>query len=185
MGKHKSRHLDQNRKRDQFLHNPRLSRRSFSWNWVLILAGMGFLAALLYVSAAIPTPSSEAAEKQQAEGLPTGQDVRLAVASFTDGRAKFYRYVTAVGREIRFFVLRSSDGVVRAAFDACDVCYRERKGYHQSGDNMICNNCGRAFRSVNVNVVTGGCNPGPLERTLVADQIVITPAALESGASYF
>ena len=185
MGKHKSRHADQQRRRDQFLHNPRRARRRVSWNWVLILAGMGFLAVLLYVSAAIPTPSSAVSAKEQAEMVPTGQDVRLPAASFADGRAKFYRYMTAAGREIRFFVLRSSDGVVRAAFDACDVCYRERKGYHQSGDNMICNNCGRAFRSANVNVLTGGCNPGPLERTLIADQIVITPAALESGASYF
>ena len=185
MGKHKSRHFDQNGKRDQFLHNPRTVRRRVSWNWMLILAGMGFLAVLLYVSAAVPTPASEAAEKQPADTLPTGQEVRLAAASFANGQAKFYRYLTAAGREIRFFVLRSSDGVVRAAFDACDVCYRERKGYHQSGDDMICNNCGRAFRSVNVNVVTGGCNPGPLQRTVVADQIVITPAALESGVSYF
>lgn len=184
MGKHKSRHFDQNRKRDQFLNTSRGARRRFSWNWVLILAGMGFLGTLLYVSAAIPTPSAAAA-KPEAQTLPTGQDVRLAAASFADGRAKFYRYVTGEGREIRFFVLRSSDGVVRAAFDACDVCYRERKGYHQSGDDMVCNNCGRAFRSVDVNVITGGCNPGPLPRTLVADQIVITPAALESGASYF
>ncbi len=181
MGKHKSRHADSNRRRDQFVYN---SRRRFSWNWILILAGIGFLGALLYVSAAIPTPS-QASEKQPAETMPTGQDVRLPAASFADGRARFFRYVNATGREIRFFVLRGSDGAVRAAFDACDVCYRERKGYHQSGDDMICNNCGRAFRSVNINVITGGCNPGPLQRTLVADQIVITPAALESGASYF
>ena len=46
MGKHKSRHFDQNRKRDQFLQNSR-RRRGFSWNWVLILAGIGFLGALL------------------------------------------------------------------------------------------------------------------------------------------
>lgn len=184
MGKHKSRHVDQNARREQFLAS-RPVRRSFSWNWILILGGLGFLSVLLYVSAAIPTPSTEASERQQAETLATGQEVRLAAASFEDGHARFYRYLTAAGREIRFFVIRSSDGVVRAAFDACDVCYRERKGYHQSGDNMICNNCGRAFRSVNVNVITGGCNPGPLERILVADQIDITPAALERGASYF
>lgn len=185
MGKHKSRHIDQNRRREQFLNNQSLARRRFSWNWVLILGGLGFLAALLYVSASAPTPSTEAYAKQPAETFPAGQDVRLPAASFADGRARFYRYMTAAGREIRFFVLRSSDGIVRAAYDACDVCYRERKGYHQSGDNMICNNCGRAFQSVNVNVITGGCNPGPLERTMAGDQIVITTAALDRGSSYF
>jgi len=81
-------------------------------------------------------------------------------------------------------VLRSSDSAVRAAFDACDVCDRERKGYHQTGDNMVCNNCGKAVRSVDVSVITGGCHPGPLEHTITGDQIVITTAALERGATY-
>jgi uncharacterized membrane protein len=185
MGKHTSRHIDQHRRREQFLKQSAAARRHFSWNWVLILGGLGFLAAVLYVSASIPTPDADASNVQPAETLPTGQEVRLATTSFTDGRARFYRYTTAAGREIRFFVIRSSDGVIRAAFDACDVCFWSRRGYHQSRDTMICNNCGRAFHSVDVNVVTGGCNPGPLERTIASDHVVITPAAIERGASYF
>ena len=185
MGKHKSREIDRNRRREQFLETQRARRRGFSWNWILILGGLGFLAALLYVSASAPTSSAEASDVQTAETLSAGQDVQFPAALFTDGRARFYRYVAATGREIRFFVLRSSDGVVRAAFDACDVCYRERRGYHQSGDNMICNNCGQAFHSANVNVVTGRCNPGPLERTIAGDRVVITTASLERGVSYF
>ena len=183
MGKHKSRYHDQGRRREQFL-NPRRNRRALSWNWVLILGGLGFLAALLYVSAATPTSSVDASAPEPAETLMPGQDVRLSLASFADGRARFY-HTTAGGRDVRFFVIRSADGVVRAAFDACDVCYPKRRGYHQVGDNMICNNCGRAFRSVDVNVITGGCNPGALERTIVGDQAVITSAAIERGASYF
>ncbi len=184
MGKHKSRQIDQNRRREQFVSDRSRRRRRFSWNWVLMLGGLGFLIALLYVSASAP-PSAESRGLQQAEMVPTGQDVRLPAASFADGRTHFYRYTTAAGRDIRFFVLRSSDGVVRAAYDACDVCYLERKGYHQAGDNMVCNNCGRTFRSVDVNVVTGGCNPAALERTMVADQVLITRTAIERGVSYF
>ena len=183
MGKHKSRHHNHEQRREAFLTNTSRARARFSWNWMLILGGLAFLAVLLYVSVAVPVPSETVLA--QAESLPAGQEVRLAASQFTDGKARFYRYATAAGREIRFFVLKSSDGVVRAAFDACDVCYRERKGYHQRGDAMVCNNCGRSFRSVDVNVITGGCNPGPLQRTLAGDQVVIAAASIESGVNYF
>jgi uncharacterized membrane protein len=85
-----------------------------------------------------------------------GTDVSLPVATFADGRARFYRYATSAGREVRFFVMKSSDGVLRAAFDACDTCYRDKLGYHQEGDVMVCNKCGRTFRSVDINVLQGG-----------------------------
>ena len=114
-----------------------------------------------------------------------GSDVTLPVSTFADGAARFYRYTTTAGREARFFVMKSSDGVVRAAFDACDTCYRERKGYRQQGDVMVCNSCRRTFRSVDINVLQGGCNPGPLERTVVGDQLVLTGASIELGAMYF
>lgn len=185
MGKHKSRHHNRDQRRDAFLPNKAGARSRVPWNWMLILAGLGFLAVVLYVSIAVPVPSETVLARTEAGSLPTGQDLRLATSLFNDGKARFYRYTTATGREIRFFVLRSSDGVVRAAFDACDVCYEKRRGYHQRGDVMICNNCGRSFRSVNVNVITGGCNPGPLERTLTSDQVVIAAASIEAGANYF
>jgi uncharacterized membrane protein len=107
------------------------------------------------------------------------------VATFTDGQARFYKYVTAAGQDIRFFVMKSADGVIRAAYDACDVCYRQRKGYHQEGDDMVCNNCGRHFPSTAINTIEGGCNPAPLQRAIQGSQVVITAAAMGAGASYF
>ena len=151
------------------------------------LAGIAFLAiaGVTIYFGLTRSSATEAVSLTQAEVLPSGQDVRLPASLFDDGHAHFYRYTTSTGREIRFFVLRSSDGVIRAAFDACDVCYRERKGYHQQGDDMVCNNCGRHFRSVDVNVLTGGCNPTPLQRTADGSQIVMRTADLDLGAAYF
>lgn len=170
MGKHKSRYLDHNRR----------------WNWALILGGLGLLAVFLYLSASIPTPAAIArANLQPAETVETGQDVRLTTAAFNDGRAHFYRYTTAAGREIRFFVIRSSDGVLRAAFDACDACFRSRRGFRQSGEKMICNNCGGAVRSADVNATPARCAPATLDRTIAGDHVVITAAAIERGTSYF
>ena len=95
----------------------------------------------------------------------------LPVALFADGKARFYRYDDGAGVTIQYFVLKSSDGVIRAAFDACDSCWPAGKGYRQEGDEMVCNNCRRRFPSVQVNVVKGGCNPAPLRRSVrVKDQ---------------
>lgn len=145
------------------------------------------LSALLGVVLVYVIVSGSRASSQVAitEIAGAGSDVTLPVATFADGAARFYRYTTTAGREVRFFVMKSSDGVVRAAFDACDTCYRERKGYHQQGDVMVCNNCRRTFRSVDINVLQGGCNPAPLERTVVGDQLVLTAASIELGAMYF
>lgn len=183
MSKHRNRLPEPRSRRDQFTTTP---RRDVPWNWIVIACGLVFLGTVLYISAALPaTSAAQAQELQPAETVPSGQDFRLSAATLTDGKARYFRYVSASGRELRFFVLRSADGVIRAAFDACAVCYRERRGYHQAGDNMICNNCGKAFRSVDVNVITGGCNPEALRRSLAGDQVLITSADLDSGAIYF
>jgi uncharacterized membrane protein len=114
-----------------------------------------------------------------------GQDVRIPIAEVNDGKAKFYNYTLSNNQEIRFFVIKSSDGVIRTAFNACDVCYEARRGYHQEGDDMVCNKCGQHFPSIRVNEVKGGCNPAPLERTVEGDHLVINANDLQRGAFYF
>lgn len=110
--------------------------------------------------------------------------VAIPVDQVNDGKAHYFDY-KAKGKEIRFFLVRSADGVIRAAFDACDVCYRSRKGYSQSGDYMVCNNCGMRFHSTRINVVKGGCNPSPLKRERRGDQMIIRAEDILSGARYF
>jgi len=110
--------------------------------------------------------------------------VRLTADAFADGNARYFRYQGKQGA-IDFFLVKSQDGVIRAAFDSCDVCYKEKKGYRQEGNKMVCNNCDMAFRTDMINQVKGGCNPAPLERNLVGNEIVIRVAALERGDRYF
>ncbi len=110
--------------------------------------------------------------------------VRLALAGISDGKAHFYTFQGS-GKAIPFFVLKSSDGVIRAAFDACDVCFPARKGYHQEGDEMVCNNCGTRFPSTSINDVRGGCNPAPLERQIEGDSLIIKASDILAGARYF
>jgi uncharacterized membrane protein len=108
------------------------------------------------------------------------------VAQFDDGKAHYFSHNDPVsGTEIRFFVLKSSDGIVRAAFDACDVCWPANKGYAQEGDAMVCRNCGRRFASVKINEVKGGCNPAPLKRAIVGDRLVVQVSDILEGKPYF
>lgn len=114
-----------------------------------------------------------------------GQDVRIPLSEVNNGKANFFNYTIADNQEISFFVVKSSDGIIRAAFNACDVCYEKRLGYHQEGDDMVCNKCGQHFPSIRVNEVKGGCNPAPLERTVEGDLLVIKANDLRQGAFYF
>lgn len=112
-------------------------------------------------------------------------EVTYPVKTFQDGKARFYEYKTGDGITIKYFILKSSDGVIRAAFDACDVCWPQGKGYYQKDDFMVCRNCGRRFASVSVNVITGGCNPGALKRAVVGEKLVIKVKDILEGKNYF
>ena len=110
--------------------------------------------------------------------------IMIPLKKIDDGKAHYFKYEHG-DTTVNFFVVKSNDGVIRAAFDACDVCFPAKKGYTQDGDFMICNNCGRRFHSSRINVVEGGCNPAPLRREVVGDQLVIKASDIIPGSRYF
>ena len=113
-----------------------------------------------------------------------GMTVRFPASGFGDGVARHYTYMYG-SQPIEFFLLESRDGVVRAAFNACDVCYGAKRGYLQSGDLMVCVNCGRRFASNRINVVQGGCNPAPLDRRIEGEYVVIEVEDIVRGYRFF
>lgn len=114
----------------------------------------------------------------------TDTAVTYSVNNFSDGKAHYFHY-TEGNTTIKYFILKSSDGVIRAAFDACDVCWPSGKGYYQDGDAMVCRNCGRRFASIHVNVISGGCNPAPLNRKIEGDKVTIQVRDILTGKHYF
>ena len=110
--------------------------------------------------------------------------VQLPLAAFDDDKAHYYTYMHE-DQPVEFFILKSKDGIVRAAFNACDVCFAAKKGYTQDGDVMVCNNCGRRFPADQINVVQGGCNPSPLRRTVEGDSLIIQAEDIVGGLKYF
>ena len=110
--------------------------------------------------------------------------VSYPTSLFDDGKARHFNYKYQ-DITIRYFVLKSSDGIIRAAFDACDVCWPAGKGYYQQGDYMVCRNCGRRFASVLINEVKGGCNPAPLTRGISENKLNIHIKDILEGQQYF
>jgi uncharacterized membrane protein len=119
------------------------------------------------------------------EVRPSNGAFVFPASAVADGKAKYFVYKHSPSQWIRFFILKSRDGVIRAAFDACDVCFRSRKGYVQRGNNMVCANCGLKFKSEKINEIKGGCNPAPLRRTLNGPNLVISQRDLMSGLRFF
>jgi len=148
---------------------------------LLVLAGVG---VYLVISSSSDNPTATAVATNAASSAPDSRDIRISLSDL-GGTAKFFDYKLSDNKPIRFFVIKSSDGVYRAALDACDTCYHAKKGYHQEGDDMICNNCGLHFHSSQINEVHGGCNPVGLPRTIEGNQLVIKGSELESRGGYF
>lgn len=115
---------------------------------------------------------------------PKDGKLYIPVKKINDGKAHYYKAKADDGIMVKFFVIQSRDGVIRAAVDACDVCYRAGKGYIQDGNVMVCENCGMRFATERINVVKGGCNPAPLNRVVEGKNLVIAMADINANSWY-
>lgn len=134
---------------------------------------------------AVTVSASSAGGSPANGGAAASSDIMIPLSDVAPAQAKYFNYVASDKTAMRFFVIKSSDGVYRAALDACDVCYRHKKGYQQVGDDMVCRKCGQHFSSKLVNEVTGGCNPVALTRTVAGGNLLIKAADLETLKTYF
>jgi uncharacterized membrane protein len=76
--------------------------------------------------------------------------------------ATFYP-LTVDGTEMEIFAVKAPDGTIRTAFNTCQICYGSGKGYYkQEGRVFVCQNCGNRFRTADIEIVRGGCNPIPI-----------------------
>ena len=114
--------------------------------------------------------------------LGDSEDVVKIPLSEISNKAKFYEQ-----GNINYFVVKASDGSVKVAFDACDVCGGS-KGYRQEGNDMVCNSCGRHFDIDSLgekNIYGGGCWPGHLLAEIDGDDILIKISDIEKGGYRF
>jgi uncharacterized membrane protein len=116
--------------------------------------------------------------------IETADSYKIPISSIST-TASFYSH-NAGGKDVNYFVVSGTDGNPRTAFDACDVC-GGRKGYRQSGNDMICNNCGRFFNidSIGTKNRGGGCWPSYLTHEIDGEYIVIKKSEIAAGAWRF
>lgn len=111
-------------------------------------------------------------------------EVKVQLSALQGSTASYFVY-NAGGKDIKFFMLRASDGTVRLALDACTACNHAKLGYRQNGEAMVCNNCGMSFRSTDVGTISGGCSPIPLRNSQDGKTLTVKATDLEEGAKYF
>lgn len=190
--KHASEHNGRRNKREQFAAAPASSKNKSNSTSGLIFVAVALLGIVLYMVISINRGGDQVTGGASAASQATGSQVKadsngevVIPVSEISGKARFYEYRTAGNQAVRFFAMKSSDGVYRVALDACDVCFAAKKGYTQSGDDMVCKKCGNRFPSKEINDVSGGCNPVGLNRKVEGDRLVLKAAELEGKTSYF
>ena len=146
----------------------------------VVLTGVLMVALLVGAASVFAFSLGKYEKVKVTDGVAT-----IPVEKLSDGKAHFYKF-EAGGKEITFFAAKAADGCIKTAFDACDSCYKSKKGYEQQGDKMNCKNCNQKFAINRLGPnATGGCNPGYLPHQQSGNSITISVNDLKGGARYF
>ncbi|MDR0906327.1 MAG: DUF2318 domain-containing protein [Oscillospiraceae bacterium] len=114
-------------------------------------------------------------------GAKTIVDADVVIAKNTISAKAQFIPVEVDGTKLEIIAVTAPDGTIRTAFNTCQVCYDSGKGfYKQVGDVFVCQNCGNRFKTSDVEVESGGCNPVPLwdEWTTETDDTITVPLEL-------
>lgn len=126
---------------------------------------------------------------QQSSDQASVQDSDLVIpTSEVTEQATFYP-VEVDGTKMEVIAVKAPDGTIRTAFNTCQVCYDSGRGYYQqSGDLLICQNCGNKFSMDRVEVEAGGCNPWPIfaeDKTVTDESITVSYDFLQKSKDIF
>lgn len=102
-------------------------------------------------------------------------------------KGKYFSHTSGNAVEIKFFGLLDTSGQPHVAFDACDVCYRSKKGYAIQGDMAVCRNCGNRYpvQAIGTENRSGGCWPSYLPIKVTGNEIMIKIEDIETHEFMF
>ena len=142
----------------------------------VLVAGGGFV--VLSGAGGLLSSTQQATELSATQGV-----VKIPLSNITNTYS-LYTYESN-GTAIKFFAVKGTDGDVHVAFATCDV--GGPKGYKQSGNDLVCNNCGKHFdiNTIGTANLSGGCEPSHLPMSINSNSVVIKTSDLVAKESAF
>ena len=147
---------------------------------ILAVAAVAICIAVVFLVKGNGNPnesnSDTGRENSGAVTISSGESLVIPTADVTTDASFFPINVDGTNMEV--IAVRDSAGNIRTAFNTCQVCYDSGRGYYvQSGNYLVCQNCGNRFSMDQVEIESGGCNPWPIfaeNKTVTADEISIS-----------
>jgi len=135
----------------------------------------------------VETPAEPTAETSEETKVQSFIDTDVVIEKSGITKNAQYIPVEADGVKMEIIAVKASDDTIRLAFNTCQVCYDSGRGYYeQDGDVFVCQNCGNRFKTTQIGVKRGGCNPvGIYDEWVTQDDEGITiPLDLIKQAEY-
>ncbi|MBN1409199.1 MAG: DUF2318 domain-containing protein [Spirochaetales bacterium] len=123
----------------------------------------------------VSAPKTEVNEpRTKAAPAESSKTIEIPISRLSR-EAQYFSFKTPDNIEVKYFALLDADNKPHIAFDACDVCYRSKRGYAQSGDMTVCRNCGNQYpiQAIGTENQRGGCWPSYLPMTEKDGKIAI------------
>ena len=144
------------------------------------------IAAILFIFLIASIPSLYGCSKSTPTKLVSahGDTVTIDAAGIENGGLKFFSYNVGP-RSVRFFLVRTESGKLKAALDACATCYINKMGYHADAGCVVCGYCGNRFDFDEMDKGVGGCYPIMLKSRIDGGRVVLDKKELEEAVKWF
>lgn len=106
----------------------------------------------------------------------------IPLSELEDMRLHRYQYTAADGVQMRFFLIKKSQGSYGVVLDACEIC--GPSGYYERGDDVICKLCDVVMNRGTIGF-KGGCNPIPIPYIVHDEKIKINTQDLDANSFVF
>ena len=143
------------------------------------------LIGALYLGGAA---SAAPADSQDEDAWATDAEGNLTIHAGRVAGEPVFIPLLAGGRRMELLAIRGGDGMVRLAFNTCQVCSGSPRAYFvQQESGVVCRNCGNFFPAEQVGIASQGCNPlaVPGVEATASGDIVVPAAVLAAHADAF
>jgi hypothetical protein len=133
-----------------------------------------------------PAPKEDKSPKPTPPSSFKPKEINRPLSSVTT-IARWFTY-DSNGVDVKYFLVKGSDGKIHLGTDACYECYERKIGYRQNGDEMVCNKCSQTFPINGIgteNLEKEGCWPSYIPFETNGDSITIRMSDLDAKRSMF